>query len=207
MPDPSTVASTIQRAVGVPHVTDPFPAIGAGVADFSYEEVAAEMAEVIAEDLLGRQSPIEVTIYLFDRYGEMTEMDFIRFFEEFARRVPRFANHGQQVACEERHVELPPGQALMSEDVLATNQEIKMRRVHHLRMLVNALEDQRYKLEEGLIEVISVEDDSAVGKLRQKLHENEELRLGYLNELKILSEQDRLPPQQRSPRRSITPSS
>ena len=29
MPDPSTVASRTQRAVGVPHVTAPAPAIGA----------------------------------------------------------------------------------------------------------------------------------------------------------------------------------
>lgn len=172
-----------------------FPAIGAGVADFSYEDVAAEMSEVIAEDLLRRQSPVEVTIYLFDRYGEMREMDFIRFFEEFAKRVPTFASHAQQAPCEEPPVVAPPDQAFMADSVSATNQEIKMRRVHHLRMLVNALEDQRYKVEERLIDVISAEDGNAVAKLRQKLHENEELRLGYLNELKILSEQDTSAPE------------
>ena len=43
-----------------------FPALGAGTAKFSYEEVAARMAEVIADALLNRKRPVDVTIYLFD---------------------------------------------------------------------------------------------------------------------------------------------
>ena len=46
-----------------------FPALGAGTAKFSYEEVAARMAEVIADDLLNRDRAVEVTIYLFDDSG------------------------------------------------------------------------------------------------------------------------------------------
>jgi len=68
-----------------------FPAIGAGAAGFSYEDVAVQMAEVIADDLLKRERPIEVTLYLFDQSGRMQPFDFLRFFEEFAARVPRVA--------------------------------------------------------------------------------------------------------------------
>jgi O-acetyl-ADP-ribose deacetylase (regulator of RNase III) len=59
-----------------------FPAMGTGAAGFNYEDVAAQMAEVIADDLLKREQPIEVTIYLYDRFGRMQPMDFLRFFEE-----------------------------------------------------------------------------------------------------------------------------
>lgn len=175
-----------------------FPALGTGAADFSYEDVAIQMSEVIADDLLKRQTPVEVTIYLFDRFGRMKEMDFIRFFEEFAARAPRLAAHEQPPVCEDsksitqESVVSSPDKVSISEDVSETNQEIKMRRVHNLRKLINALEDQRYKLEERLIELISAEESPEVKKLRQKLHENEELRLGYLNELKTLSEKDSL---------------
>jgi O-acetyl-ADP-ribose deacetylase (regulator of RNase III) len=67
-----------------------FPAIGAGVARFGYENVAVQMAEVIADNLLKRDRPIQVTIYLFDRWLEKP-FDFISFFEQFAFRVPPIA--------------------------------------------------------------------------------------------------------------------
>src|ERR1044072_3167831 len=146
-----------------------FPAIGAGVADFSYEDVASQMSEVIADDLLKRQTPIEVTIYLFDRFGEMKELDFIRFFEEFAARVPRLTSHVQPPTCEDDAEKLSVSlidKAPMANDVSETNQEIKMRRVHNLRKLINALEEQRYKLEERLIVLINDEEDQEMVKLR-----------------------------------------
>jgi O-acetyl-ADP-ribose deacetylase (regulator of RNase III) len=172
-----------------------FPAIGAGVAEFTYEDVAARMSEVIADHLLKRQTAAEVTIYLFDRFGEMREMDFIRFFEEFAARVPRLASHVHSPACEDKPSiakDVLLENVSILEGVSETNQEIIMKRVHNLRQLINVLEEQRYKLEERLIAVIDAGEDKETIKLRQKLHENEELRLGYLNELKTLSEKDPL---------------
>jgi O-acetyl-ADP-ribose deacetylase (regulator of RNase III) len=70
-----------------------FPALGAGTAKFSYEEVAARMAEVIADALLNRKRPVDVTIHLFDDSGRKQPFDYIRFFEEFAARAPRVAAH------------------------------------------------------------------------------------------------------------------
>ena len=73
-----------------------FPAIGAGMAEFGYGNVATQMSEVIADDLLKREHPVEVTLYLFDRTAGMQPFDFIQFFEEFAARVPRVAAHETQ---------------------------------------------------------------------------------------------------------------
>lgn len=64
-----------------------FPAIGAGVAGFAYEDVAVNMAEAIVEELRDLSEPLSVTIYLFDRFGRMQPMDYIQFFEEFATRT------------------------------------------------------------------------------------------------------------------------
>lgn len=168
-----------------------FPAIGAGVADFDYEEVAAEMADVIAGNLLQRSAPIEVTIYLFDRFGEMKEIDFIRFFEEFAARVPRLASTVVADPCDEPAT--TKSKTELSTTLSETTQEIKMRRVHSVRKMINSLDEQRSKLEERLIQAITDEADTEIVKLREKLRENEELRLGYLNELKSLSELESKP--------------
>ena len=100
-----------------------FPALGAGTAKFSYEEVAARMADVIADALLNRNRPVEVTIYLFDDSGRKQPFDYIRFFEEFAARAPRVAAHEAPVpAANDRgrrgsracfHQLQPPGQSLV----------------------------------------------------------------------------------------------
>nr|WP_281719847.1 macro domain-containing protein [Nitrosomonas nitrosa] len=70
-----------------------FPAIGAGTASFPYEEVAAQMSEVIGDDLVKRSRPVKITLYLYDPLGRRQPMDYIRFFEEFAARTPRVAAH------------------------------------------------------------------------------------------------------------------
>lgn len=64
-----------------------FPCIGAGHAGFSYEKVADVMAESISENLAKTNKTYEIELYLFDRYGRMGVMDYIIFFENFAKRV------------------------------------------------------------------------------------------------------------------------
>ena len=64
-----------------------FPAIGAGVARFAYDEVAATMAETIVQRLRTAGRPISASIYLFDRFGNMQPIDFATFFEQFALRT------------------------------------------------------------------------------------------------------------------------
>jgi len=64
-----------------------FPAIGAGVAGFAYEDVAVNMADTIVDELREAPEPLHVTIYLFDRFGYMQPIDYVQFFEEFAART------------------------------------------------------------------------------------------------------------------------
>jgi O-acetyl-ADP-ribose deacetylase (regulator of RNase III) len=61
-----------------------FPAIGAGVAGFSYEAVAVQMADVVAEFLNNSPRSVDATIYLYDRFGRMRPIDYVSFFEQFA---------------------------------------------------------------------------------------------------------------------------
>jgi O-acetyl-ADP-ribose deacetylase (regulator of RNase III) len=61
-----------------------FPAIGAGVAGFPYEDVATQMAEAIVDFLATAERPFDVTVYLLDRFGRMQPEDFVGFFEQVA---------------------------------------------------------------------------------------------------------------------------
>lgn len=64
-----------------------FPAIGTGVAGFAYGEVAAQMASVIVNSLRDCDRSIAVTIFLFDRFRRMQQIDYLDFFEQFAVRT------------------------------------------------------------------------------------------------------------------------
>jgi O-acetyl-ADP-ribose deacetylase (regulator of RNase III) len=65
-----------------------FPAIGAGLAGFAYEDVAVEMANIIAPRLLSSSRAIQSTLFLFDRFHTMQPKDFLIFFEHFGALVP-----------------------------------------------------------------------------------------------------------------------
>jgi O-acetyl-ADP-ribose deacetylase (regulator of RNase III) len=64
-----------------------FPAIGAGVAGFAYQEVAVQMADVIVDSLKDSPQSIDVPIFLYDRFRRMQPIDYIDFFEHFAVRT------------------------------------------------------------------------------------------------------------------------
>jgi len=157
-----------------------FPAIGAGVAGFSYESVAAVMAETIEEELLKLEKPARVTIYLFDRFGRMNDLEFVNFFEEFAARVPKFSRH-QTVESEYGSEPVKNCQDLISK----TQDDLKRERVHHLRRLLAQLEEHRAKLELQLIAALS--NPSQKKGVNSALKSNQELRLQYMTELQTLS--------------------
>ncbi len=162
-----------------------FPAIGAGVAGFSYEDVAATMARVIEEEFERREISVEATIYLFDRFGRMREMDFIRFFEEFAARAPRIADHAVAIGHHKQIVEVS------SIDLAAETQEdYKRRRLHNLRRLLADLEDQRNRLERQLIELLDARQSVDQKQVRIALQRNQDLRMQYLGELQSYSQAD-----------------
>jgi len=78
-------AIALLKALGLSSIA--FPAIGAGVAGLSYEDVAVSMAETLVYELSQSPEPLSVAIYLFDRYGRMQPIDYVRFFEEIASRT------------------------------------------------------------------------------------------------------------------------
>jgi O-acetyl-ADP-ribose deacetylase (regulator of RNase III) len=125
-----------------------FPAIGAGAAGFSYGDVAVEMASVIAERLARSDRPIDVTLYLFDQFG-MQPMDFIQFFEEFARRMPQL-----------RPSEASTADVVESADGTATEPTGPVARQQQARLRLNALTQERAELEERMADSRGSAEDS-----------------------------------------------
>jgi O-acetyl-ADP-ribose deacetylase (regulator of RNase III) len=169
-------------AVGASSVA--FPAIGAGTAHFALDHVAAEMADAIADDLLARPDPIDVTIYLFTQAG-MTAFDFVRFFEEFARRTPAIAAHELRAPREAQGLPVldggtraaSPRAAGAREDYVAVEQELL------------DLERQRQQLEERIVALRRQRaPEEQVAEVEAELTRNRERRLGRIAEQQRIRE-------------------
>ena len=61
-----------------------FPAIGAGAAGIPFKKVAEVMAEAIGRNLRKTNKAFSVEIYLYDRFEEMGQWDFLPMFEQFS---------------------------------------------------------------------------------------------------------------------------
>lgn len=144
-----------------------------GVARFSYEDVAVEMADVVAARLARTGRPIEVTLFLFDRFDRMQPIDFIRFFEEFARRVPQIAAHelSQSAASTTRPPAIPISKP--AEPIV---------RQQELRLKLNELTEERTSLEEQLAGVGGPVGDGT-NRSRARLEEIANERIRILSEL------------------------
>lgn len=81
-----------------------FPAIGAGVAHFSLEEVAISMAEIIIDFLYTTSKKYQIEIYLYDRINQKRIMDYLVFFENVAKCID---NHKRQKPSISEKEELP----------------------------------------------------------------------------------------------------
>lgn len=147
-----------------------FPAIGAGVAGFSYEDVAVEMAGVIAERLTRSGRPIEVALYLFDRFGRMEPIDFIQFFEEFARRMPQL-----------RPSDAPAAIAANSPDQGTSEPSDPVARQQQARLRLNALTEERAEIEERL--ATSPGSAEEVRRLRARIDAIADARIDLLKAL------------------------
>ena len=163
-----------------------FPAIGAGVAGFTYDDVAVELSQTISNYLKLRKKDFHITIYLFERYGQMKPEDFLIFFESFAIKVPEFQE------LEEDEVEnIKSISKNIQNLVLDTEEEIKSKRIFNLRSHLSKIEDQRFKLEEDYIKSISGIESLNIKEIKEikaKLSENEEYRLKLLHELNTIKE-------------------
>ena len=114
-----------------------FPAVGAGAARFSYTDVAINMAGVISDRLLHSDRPMDVSLYLFDRFGRMQTIDFIQFFEEFARCVPQLRS--EPTSTPEAAPPVPRSVSGAGSAVIAQREA---------RLQLKALTEERAELEE-----------------------------------------------------------
>ena len=149
-----------------------FPAIGAGLAGFAYEDVAVEMANIIAPRLLSSGCSIEVTIFLFDRFGQMQPIDFVRFFEEFRAKVPDLATH--EISAEVLMPKEP--------DVVQKPTESISRR-HDVLVRLNRLNEERTKIEEQLARLVGRDRPNEEQSIRTRLTGLQNERLQLLVEL------------------------
>lgn len=152
-----------------------FPAIGTGAAGFDYDVAAVKMAEVIAPFLSEQQKPIDVTVYLFDRFGIKTPIDYVRFFEEFRVRVPSIAFH-------EVESESIPSQ---TEALPVENPDDPRVRRHQILKEIAALEDQRNTLEQSAVKMTLLGNKQASLALRQEMNQIDDQRLEYLAQLRM----------------------
>jgi O-acetyl-ADP-ribose deacetylase (regulator of RNase III) len=151
-----------------------FPAIGTGAARLPVEEVAFAMSEAVSSFARDSSLSLEIEIYLFDRFGDRTEMDYAAFFEELAVRVPLASPTVAQQLAPAPATRTPP----------SSPEEELLERRNHLRQLVAKLERQRQKLEQELVDAHIASDEEELKRIRVKLKDNELLRLNYLSELR-----------------------
>lgn len=158
-----------------------FPAIGAGAARFEPEDVAVQMADVISAYLQTCDRKLEVEIYLFDHFGVMDQLDYIRFFEEFRARVPEIATH--EIRSEASVEPSPPagqstaGTAPLPKD--APKQEQHQQLVH-----LASLETERNQLEDQLASATLIDDTGSIQSINQRLEAIKSERIAALRQLK-----------------------
>jgi O-acetyl-ADP-ribose deacetylase (regulator of RNase III) len=142
----------LMQPLGVKSIV--FPALGTGAAGFPIEDSAAAMAEVV-NDILSKTSwPLDVSIMLMSRTFA-SPMQYVAFYEEFARRVPVVAAHESIQPAPARTFQPPPSVS----DLLG-------------------LEQQRQALEQELADLPPGETDAARGvELRTALERNTDQRL------------------------------
>ncbi len=160
--DPSAVPELVRRAtrtclelmqpLGVGSIV--FPAFGTGVAGYPIEASAAAMAEVITEVLAQTSWRLHISIMLMSR-TLASPMEYLAFYEEFARRVPQLV--AQETA------QPTPARAGQPKPVMSNLLD---------------LEQQRQTLEQELIDLHNGDGDPArEAKLRQSLERNTDQRL------------------------------
>lgn len=185
-----------------------FPAIGAGAAGFAYEEVATNMARAIVDELRKLPASIDVTIYLFDRFGRMEPIDYVRFFEEFATRsrgltlkpikrtarvpVKRPPKVRQTSAQAELRGEVVEEFGELERERQALEERLSqygnaMARVEMRKIKSRLAEIQERRLE--LLLTVNSQPNSAVSVFISYSHADEKLKIKLRNYLSVLEQQ------------------
>ncbi len=142
----------LMQPLGVKSIV--FPALGTGTAGYPIEASAAAMAEVVNDVLSQSSWALDVSIMLRSR-TLASPMQYLAFYEEFARRVPLVAAH--------ESTQPPPAQADQPPVVISD---------------LLGLEQQRQTLEQELIDLQKDKKDPArEAELRAALERNTDQRL------------------------------
>jgi len=173
------IESTVRRSLELLHVMHlhsiAFPTIGAGAANFDLNDIAVKMAEEIASFLAEQRENFQVTLYLFDRFGIYTSLDYSIFFEEFRMRVSTVAAYELEPDPTSVQDENPPLEGL--------NYSTQVRRHHDVLKDLASLGEQRNTLEESLVKMTVLGDKKLKNHIRAALKEIEDQRIEYLAEL------------------------
>ena len=156
-----------------------FPAIGAGVARIPYEEVAAEMGEAILDSVLLSKDPVDVELYLTDRFDGDGVERFLAIFESTA--LGRFGLNSQVETNDDLEVNLT---AFMGEGSDSARQADN--RISQVIETLRDLDAQRSRIESEILETTnSGSADSArnVWVLTSRLEALAELRRIYESEI------------------------
>lgn len=94
--NPSTwrfmIENSINKCFRLMHAFDlstiAFPALGGGAAHIPYEEIASNMIRTLSANLTKTNKSLSVELYLFNRYQNGTEWDFLPFFEKIGKYLP-----------------------------------------------------------------------------------------------------------------------
>ena len=130
-----------------------FPALGTGLARYSVQRTAAQMAAVITDRLERSSYEYDVSLYLYARLG-VDEHEFVAFYEEFARLRPQVAPLAGPLA-ERSPVSQPQPES---------------------RLIV--LERERQRLEQEILEARRLQaGEDFESQLSEELRRNQERRL------------------------------
>lgn len=170
------------RTLGLESIA--FPAIGAGVAGFAYQDVAVQMSDVIVDCLKDSPQSIDVTIFLYDRFRRMQPMDYIDFFEQFAVRTrdlgPPLEAATRTRKASDQHTARPGRRA--------PKQEKRRRLIERL----GDLDRERQQLETQLAEYKDTITEEEVNRVERRLHEVHRERVNALSEVKAPVSQQRI---------------
>ena len=86
------IENSINKCFRLMHALDlssiAFPALGGGAAHIPYEEIASNMIRTFSANLTKTNKSLSVELYLFNRYQNGTEWDFLPFFEKIGKYLP-----------------------------------------------------------------------------------------------------------------------
>lgn len=158
-----------------------FPAIGAGLAGIPYEEVATEMGEAILDAVLQSEEPVDVELYLLDRFGGDGVASFLEAFEANAKS--RFGLDAHQETAGSGVVDLTPFMAQASSE-----SDIRFdARAGQVAATLRDLDAQRRRIESQVLSESTASgpvDEGVLEGLRLQLHALAEMRAIYESELR-----------------------